>query len=673
MTSLERTYYPSVDGLRAIAVLSVVLFHVDLTVLPGGFIGVDIFFVISGYLITKNITSDLHAQKFAVGTFFYRRFRRLFPALLVTIFLTFVCGAALLSPAHFAEMSGSAVSALFSVSNFYFWFDADYFGTEASLKPLLHFWSLSVEEQFYLFWPFLLLFATKILHHDRLWLLFVVLALVSTAAAEYVLTVDPAAAFYLMPFRIVEFAIGALCVSKARFWKSDFANNLATIVGLVGIAVALLTYSESTRFPGISALLPCLATALIILSKDSRVATKLLGGTWPVRIGLISYSMYLVHWPVVVYWKYITASPLTAIDQAIIVILCFVLAQGLYKLVEQPLRLQKAEEPFKKRNVVLAALGVLAVAITVPGVHAYSKGGWYWRVNPSSAQHQVYGQCRDKMTTPNETKLCTVGSESDDAHKMLLVGDSHTSNFRAALDYVGQELGIKVSIEQTPGCPHLVGAYKLRLEGRRESRIDCEKLVTDWEQRVARGQYEYVGFASRWSIMLEPTEYGALTLNTQYLASRENPQAGLVQSRATFSDSLAKTVELIERSGSKTILFSQVPPLGKNIQDCDQVPNMIISRDSYPKRCAPGISRAAMIDRVLFTNQAIEEISSPNVLHVIPSDYFCDESHCVSFEQGSALYQDTNHLSYAGSMWMAEDLLSLFKDFVQKPATGSAQ
>ncbi|MEZ5946113.1 MAG: acyltransferase family protein [Hyphomonas sp.] len=320
-----------IDLLRAVAVLAVILFHFDVPGLSGGFLGVDMFFVISGYLITLHIRQKLDAGNFSFVNFYARRIRRLFPALAATLVLTGI-GAVLLLPAALLQnFAHSAIASSAYVSNVYFWSIADYFDTDSVYKPLLHTWSLSVEEQFYIFWPM----AVLLFHRRYLTLVIALAGIVSLLGGMYP-GFSPTTVFYHFPFRVHEFAIGALVsgISFARLPRPVGAVLVAAAIP--AIAWGLVATDGHSAFPGWGSGAVILGTALMIA-----VSHPLLNRDWMVfrpflRIGLISYSAYLVHWPLVVFYKISRPGPLNAPEIAVLLGVTLVLAEILYRLVEQP-------------------------------------------------------------------------------------------------------------------------------------------------------------------------------------------------------------------------------------------------------------------------------------------------------------------------------------------------
>lgn len=288
-------YRHDIDGLRAVAVSLIVLFHLGVNELAGGYIGVDVFFVISGFLITKLVLKDVKAGTFSYRSFYLRRLRRLGPSLRAVLGLTLAAGYFILSMFHFEELARSTMAAVLSGSNILFWLQADYFDTSSIFKPLLHTWSLSVEEQFYLVWPTTLILLVRISSQKIRALALIVISIASLLAAEIVLDRDPAGAFFLPIFRVYEFAFGAAIAMFGLSVRASPKAHIASFTGLVFIAYAGLSYSEDLRFPGINALLPCVGTALLIFSGPKAFVNRVLTVS-PLRyVGRISYSLYLVH------------------------------------------------------------------------------------------------------------------------------------------------------------------------------------------------------------------------------------------------------------------------------------------------------------------------------------------------------------------------------------------
>lgn len=333
------TYRPDIDGLRAIAVLAVLLHHLEVPGFAGGFVGVDVFFVISGFLITRIIVTEVGAGTFKFSRFYVRRLRRLLPALLFTLLVTMVFGFLLLTPEHLIALARSGLFSLAWISNFLFYDEVGYFDIESRFKPLLHTWSLSIEEQYYLIWPALLV---VLLGRRRKWLPLagmLTLLVGGFAVSSVWLALDPAGAFFLLPARIFEFAIGGLLVWIApKYRPSPAAREVTTALGLAMIAAAVVLYSPLTPFPGIAALAPCMGAAFVIYGGEARFAGQILRNPASVGIGKISYSLYLIHWPLIIYFEYWKFGAIEPLDQFMLFTLAIAMAWLMFQFIETPFR-----------------------------------------------------------------------------------------------------------------------------------------------------------------------------------------------------------------------------------------------------------------------------------------------------------------------------------------------
>jgi len=386
-------YRPDIDGLRSIAVLAVVLFHLDLAAFEGGFVGVDVFFVISGFLITSLIVQRVESGSFTLKDFYLRRIRRLIPPLIATVAVTSVLAAWLMTPYDFVYYARSAVASLFSVSNILFFAESGYWDSASELKPLLHTWSLGVEEQFYLFWPALTLFLFAA--HRRVKPL-VSLALVCVGGfflTLWVSYVNASAAFYLLPFRVFQFAAGALLLpllralpdTKGRAWLALRAFSFW--LGLAAVLAAVMLLDEAILFPGWSVLLPTVGTALMLFSGQLggavyRPIEILLSNPVSVWLGRVSYSMYLVHWPVIVLYRYEFGLELDGGEQLLLAALTLAATCVLHYGIERRFYLRGGSHPpGEKASGGAFALRTLAIAslVAVAMAHAWGTGGWQWR------------------------------------------------------------------------------------------------------------------------------------------------------------------------------------------------------------------------------------------------------------------------------------------------------
>lgn len=362
-------YRPHIDGLRTIAVVSVVLFHLGVGYIPGGFVGVDIFFVISGFLISRIIYTEALAGEFSVVKFYERRARRILPAFLAVTAITFASVYLLFLPPEFETFARSVLASVTFVPNVFFYLTADYFAPAAETLPALHFWSLGVEEQFYFVFPLIVLIVVKISPKALPAVIGVLLGL-SLIASEIVIRINPPAAFYLLPFRAYELLIGSLiALPGIKFPTSVRVASAVTGAGFVLILASLFFLTKETRFPGLTALAPTVGAGLVLWGSDKapNPLAALLGGRLMRFVGRISYSLYLVHWPLILFANRLFPYADPALRGMAVFTLSIVLATASYEFIEQPFRkghvAWKSVQIFRLTSSGLAALALLSAFV----------------------------------------------------------------------------------------------------------------------------------------------------------------------------------------------------------------------------------------------------------------------------------------------------------------------
>lgn len=386
-------YRPEINGMRAIAVIPVILFHAGVEVFGGGYLGVDIFFVISGYLITTIILSDLRSNSFSLIVFFDRLIRRLLPALVTMLLVSIPFAWFWLPHQEMKEYALSLVTSVTSISNILFWLKSGYFGTVVEQKPLIHTWSLSVEQQFYAIFPFLMLLIWKF-SKKSLAIIFWVMFFASLFAAQWMVYAYPSGAFYLLPTRFWQILAGALCA----VWLLDKDensirhSNWLALLGLGLVAVSFVTFDQGSRVPGFSALIPTTGAVLIILfsTKNTSVG-RILSHRYLVGIGLISYSLYLWYQPIFVFVR--KSGLLEFVGNSIFIwaiLFCFVLAYFSWKFIEQPWR----NRSIFTTKIVYAANAISIVLIASIGIYGEAKDGF-----PVAAEAYEISEEVDKHAT----------------------------------------------------------------------------------------------------------------------------------------------------------------------------------------------------------------------------------------------------------------------------------
>ena len=451
-------YRGDIDGLRAVAVLGVVVFHFGVHQLSGGFAGVDVFFVISGYVITRLIAWEMSAGQFSFATFYRRRVFRILPALFATVFGTLIAGLLLLPPDRFVQLAGSAIAAILSVSNILFWSQSGYFDSDAITKPLLHTWSLGVEEQFYMVWPALMLGLALFASPRRMALaVFSVAALVSLGLSQWMLTSHMTTAFYWMPFRVFEFAIGALLVFLPDI-PYRVTRMLAGIAGLAMLAASYVLIDEKSAFPGLLALLPCLGAALVIAARGEAPGGLLLGNPVALYLGRISYSLYLVHWPLAVFWVVLFGVIDGWTETLILLAISVPLAHVMYHGIEMPLRAlgREGATPARKRAtrmigasaLATLVLGAVGAANLLPSGFALKPG---FALSPDDLTAQKNRRFTDYQAYCRKLGKPACEEPLAGAVNILVIGDSHAPDVFNGLHHVRPDLHYVLS--SLGGCP----------------------------------------------------------------------------------------------------------------------------------------------------------------------------------------------------------------------------
>lgn len=453
----HHTYRPEIDGLRTVAVVPVVLFHAGVSVFSGGYVGVDIFFVISGFLITRILLASLESG-FDLWDFYQRRIRRILPALLVVLLIATIAGIIILTPSALAEYGKSMVGVSLFGSNFFFWKSVDYFSSQAHVQPLLHTWSLAVEEQYYIFYP-LLLYAV---HRWRLPLvpILAVLGAVSFLAAAILVSSTPGAVFYLLPFRAWELTLGGLVAVVPALAGRSLAARLAAPVGLAMIVLPFFLYTPQTTFPGLAAAPPVVGTALIIWAgeRPGSWSYRILASRPFVAIGQASYSFYLWHFPLFAYASYLLNRPLDAATGCMLALVALVAAFASLRWIETPVRRSKSVAS------VYGPLALLVGALGVGGAVAAS-GGWPQRLPeearvlanaPSDKLRHPYHCMSVNQTIVAPEQACRIGAPEAQP-RVLLWGDSHAMVTATAMATAARQSDSAFLFAASADCPPGIG------------------------------------------------------------------------------------------------------------------------------------------------------------------------------------------------------------------------
>lgn len=494
----QQAYRPDVDGLRALAVLPVVLFHMGVPGFFGGFIGVDVFFVISGYLITGIIARDLHAGRFSILEFYRRRVVRIFPALFVMLGVVSALAAWTLLPSELIRYGKALAATAGFGSNFVFYAESGYFEPDGHTKALLHTWSLAVEEQFYLFWPLILAGLHARAAASVRWIS-AAITVASFAFALWLLKWDPTAAFFLIPSRAWELMIGALiAVMPALPARHRLLREALALGGIIGILIGVKFYNAGVPFPGPAALLPCLGAAAIIVAggAGTSLGAKLLSWRPVVFVGKISFSLYLWHWPVIVFVQVGLLMDQTWPVRAAELVASLLLAYLSWRYVEQPVRLGAVRFPTPRILGGAALAMALSLAVGVAAIVSQGLPGRYNAHQLALANYENYdgdaayrgGSC---FVVGNDQKFDPACLNPRPGRAtMLLLGDSHAAQLWPGLDAVGN--GVSVLQANHTGCRPLLTPAGPKASACQQF---TRTMLTDW---LPRHPVDVVVLAGRW-------------------------------------------------------------------------------------------------------------------------------------------------------------------------------
>jgi peptidoglycan/LPS O-acetylase OafA/YrhL len=630
------SYRPDIDGMRAIAVLLVVLYHADFPFITGGYIGVDVFFVLSGFLITLGIDKEMNHNSFSFKQFYLRRIRRIIPVLVFIMLVVTIPAYFILFSDDLESYARTLMHTILSTNNIHLWINnGDYFAGNSDLKPFLHTWSLSVEEQFYFLWPLVLLFMHRKLSLEKRLVFISLFLILGIILSVYLTNTNPNFAYFLLPARIFELTIGA-CL--AMFWRklpvfTKKTNSFLSIIGIVIILVPAVLLNKSSSFPGLNALLPCIGTALLIFTgkedKNKGIVNKLLLNKGLVIIGLISYSMYLWHWPIFVFIKYLGFN-LDGLVRIFSLVLIFMLSYFSWRFVEQPFRI-RYKYNFKK-TLLFIFLPSLA-AITLIYAVLDSKDGFPERFPELSEftpktnyPNKVRKQCFDKFKIGN-CEDCFLGIKKDTLDGML-IGDSFANHTAAFLDVLAKDAELYIHDSAAGGYPLMNG---LNDDG---SAHFPEQYAVDRLNYAKK--FKNIFIAANWESLSDP------------------------KNKATYLSTIKTLGELV-KTGKKIIVFEALRTTTEmNIQRAKlikaKIPVYFSERNfSFPEYKRPN-------------NYIINEIKRkfPSIIIINLNELMCENGNCKIELDNTIVYRNPDHLNTSGAILLGESYLKKYDNPLKK-------
>lgn len=618
LVSTAAPYREDIDGLRALAVLPVLLFHFHVPGFSGGFAGVDVFFVISGFVIARSILLDIEAGRFTIAQFYFKRVRRILPALLFVMTLTTIAAIILLLPTDLTSYGKSLSASAFFIANFYFWKSSSYFAPEATTNPLLHLWSLSVEEQYYIIAPVAFLVIYRYL--GGRWLTILAPALVLSFLASIAGAVlAPTANFFLLPSRAWELLAGALLfIASRKFQTSSWKSEILAACGAILLFGSYIFLNEDMPFPGWTALPPVLGSVLVILSGVGSAGRLPVFNRWLswrplVLVGLVSYSLYLVHWPIVSLFTYQTMRAPSLPEAAVMVVASFVLAAFSWRYVEQPWRHVSVS---RLRPVLLTGCATL-LATGIAGFALVYSAGIPSRM-PDFKQQRIAGT-EDWGGTScfNLDPAATIKWDSVNCLRargsggnVLIWGDSFAAHYMPGIVRGADIIGANVYQHSFAGCPPVLAYYSL-------ARLGCTRSNARVPELVRTMGIDVVVLAARWT---------------------DTPSATI--------DQLSVTVAALQKAGARVIVVGQSPQFAGDIQKLDYLTGQVGKRSAAWRHTIP-VPLNRQIAAAAGTAQFIDPVS-----------ILCRGDLCVYRNDNSFLYSDYGHFSRDGAINAFEHYLA---------------
>ncbi len=647
-------YRADIDGLRAVAVIPVVLYHLGVPGFGGGFVGVDVFFVISGFLITGILYEEAKRGTFSIANFYHRRIKRIFPALFTVLIVTAIFAYLLLMNGEFKKFQGSVFSTLLFYSNYHFMFDVGYFADAAEKKPLLHMWSLAVEEQFYVFFPLVLMLIYRFIKAHIVLILYL-LTLLSFVYSTFLVHSNPSDAFYSTPARAWELMLGSiLAVNKEKlFVKNTSAANLLSWLGLGMILVAVFWFTNNTVFPGPAAALPVLGSCFIIMSGAHAKTTvkSLLSSKSFVFIGLISYSLYLWHWPVIVLYGFYTMDHFNWQEMLIMFLCMILLAYISWKFIEAPFRKGSLfSQKFYKVNWKSAALLVSMVTIGLVAIADLRKQyspdvTRIVKARGAKNKAMPLKNCnRVRTQTVKNLRLCHVGDLSQKNDSFVVIGDSHGRAFLAGIDKSANEHGLKGIFLGNGGCLSLVGTHQVG------PKFDlCETRINGLIEYLARTpEIKYVFLSSRWSRYATGLTYKNTSGRDIFIKDAFTDISSFEENSAVFERSFVRTLETISKMKKNVVVISQLPEAEWGSNDAARVEMLNLDFDLRPQY-------NEFIERQSIPHTVFEKYQKEYGFDIIdPAEFMCEGEYCIFFDEGIPIYRDNNHITKSFSLKLSE-------------------
>ena len=659
-------YQPKIDGLRAIAVLSVIFYHLKISLFSGGFIGVDIFFVISGYLITSIILSEKERGIFDLKKFLIKRIKRLLPAIIFVSIFTVLLGFLILSPDDLKNFSRSIISSVFFVSNLLYWTESNYFNTVSEFKPFLHTWSLGVEMTFYLIWPVILIFLIKFFKIIKIIIFLIISSIISIIFIEYIFTKGLVfetrilngllygkyisdTLFYNAPFRLFEFFFGCILCFLPKKNYGNLTNQSFFILGLILIICSVFILNYNSRIPGISVVPAILGTSFVLFFNENNFLKKILINKFMIGIGLISYSLYLIHWPFISLYKYYNLGTLVIYDKVLILSLSFLVSIIMYFFVEKPWRLNYSKN--KKYFSIMVSVITIGFCLMV-----INQNGFVNRLDKTEKKlfYKLKTTAQDEYCKPQKSifervieKICVTGNESD--ANIILIGDSNARMWYNPFSNFSEKNNFNF-VNYSRICenfPHPADFnYFLKENFIFKDFNDCSEITTNARILVIGNAWFNYQFSE---------------FNAEIVQGYIN-NINLIKNNKNF-----KNIE-------KILILGQIPAFESNnldITSCLTRPKFFKKEISCKNYYKNTFKKDNFLEKIKNFNLKLEKQINDKlsrnykVLFIDPTKNLCNENDCKQIsEKNDFFYKDSNHISNFGANYIYKKNKTLIENFL---------
>ena len=659
-------YRPEIDGLRALSIIPVVFFHAGYQLFSGGYIGVDIFFVISGYLITSIILKLQIKKQFSILNFYSRRAKRILPSLLLLIFLSLILSVYIVPPEELLVISKSALSSLLFFSNFFFTYNSGYFDLSSEYQPLLHTWSLSIEEQFYILFPFFLIFLSKY-KFKILFAVILIIILLSIFFAQWSGNLQVNYPYYeknflfysrsefssfMMPFgRIWELFIGSAAaifiMTKKKYISNfnKFQKNIFSLLGIILIFYAIFLFDNNTFYPSFYTLIPCIGTLILIFFADQKtIVGKILSYKILVKLGLISYSLYLIHFILFSFLRYDFYIFGENYYQDIFIFLITIFFSYLFwKYYEKPIRNSKNNYVYYYL-ITLSLLIIISSAIIIKsdGLNKRDRFFLSKKINDSFIRSVNGKNCFDLIYENNLENVCKFGIDKN-KFDFVLFGDSHSISYYDFFEEYAKKNGLKGLYFGYSGCVPLLDIYSIRGD---QNIRNCNQLNTDVTKILEKFKIKKLILISNWTYY---TDGGYQSNKLSLLSKVPDSQSNKNISREAFSYGLKKTMQRYNSLGTNLILIKQTPEQKYNSKHLYYKIAKLKDKDKLKKIRMFSVSKEEHLNLQNFVNNEFNLYSNQKNINFIDlNSSFCKKNSCYLGSKDGSFYIDKSHISNSG-------------------------